>query len=546
MIVKFNTYNESVRDMMIPKSDEEIKKALSNLDKEELSRRLGVLFYERNYGEIRNLIKLGVKGDILDSLLTSCVPSHQVELLELVLANGADVNTGDDFPLRAAIYNNHEDIFKILIKYGANFERAIENLKKENERNNMMDTKLIRKYINIYRNLNESVRDMMQPKSKEDIRKYIDTLVPGEKLRKGIEFGVLTKQEARDMIDRLDPEFRLSYGLKYGLLSPREIHEVFITLPLINKIQLMYKTDYRYSSDKLMDEFMTLSTKDKEEILNLGDVSIYVRAGGSYREKFDKILKRLRKISSKNISRSKRNGRNNIVYVNESVRDMMKPKSETDTDKVLRKMSAEEVRQYLKKTCITSDYHMMEKIFSTVGYKINYFTYTFCLSVAQERKDTKMIEIIKNYWNNRTRYTKFLHSSDRFIGTNSFQIDESIRDQMTPKSKEEIMNGIEGDENVTFTPTKKGISGTFLVGEINMSYYDIVKLFGEPEEEAWIGNNFLWILQTNDNRIITIYDNGSGLESYEIMEMDYPWHIGGTSKKDFKDISYYIYNNILE
>jgi hypothetical protein len=444
----------------------------------------------------------------------------------------------------------------------------INSLKHGPDITTIKSVKEFKELLNQFGSLNESVRDMMQPKSKEDLRKHIDTLVPGERLRKGLEFGVLSKAEARDMIDRLDPEFRLSYGLKYGLLTPREIHEVFITLPLINKIQLMYKTDYRYSSEKLMNEFMILSIKDKEEILNLGDVGIYVSAGGSYREKFDKILKRLRKISSKNISRSKRSGRDNIVYVNESVRDKMTPKPKGEVDSIISQKKEEIEKSYLTlhksfKSFFDSKEDKRKKLTSSLlawvqendGFNSKGLSEEYMMIFIDE-----LTSITNKYGygkgiNNLSEYIdkRILHSSgsvvDFWMDVNDYyqsNINESIRDKMTPKTKAEIMGGIGGDENVTFTPSKRGISGTFLVGELDMSYYDIVKLFGEPEEEAWIGNNFLWVLQTNDNRLITIYDNNSDLEFEEIMEMDYPWHIGGRSTKDFKDISYYIYNNILE
>ena len=190
--------------------------------------------------------------------------------------------------------------------------------------------------------INEGVRDMMTPKSKEDLRKHIDTLVPGEKLRKGMEFGVLSKAEARDMIDRLDPEFRLSYGLQYSLLSPREIHEVFITLPLFIKMRFMTISNYRYSSDKLIDEFKTLSTSEQERILNSGIINSFT-TNTNYRgnnvEKFERILKRLRKVSSNKIAKSKRWGRNSVF---EGVKDKMTPKTTEDIQNSMDNMTDEQ------------------------------------------------------------------------------------------------------------------------------------------------------------------------------------------------------------
>ena len=126
-------------------------------------------------------------------------------------------------------------------------------------------------------------------------------------------------------------------------------------------------------------------------------------------------------------------------------------------------------------------------------------------------------------------------------------VNESVRDAMKPKSKEEIMNSLDGNPTVKFRRSKKtGTSGTFLIGEIDMNYYDIVNLFGEPDEDEYIGNNFYWVLESSDNHLVTIYDNNSDLEFYELMEEpNYPWHIGGNNKEDYKDLLYYIYDKIL-
>ena len=120
---------------------------------------------------------------------------------------------------------------------------------------------------------------------------------------------------------------------------------------------------------------------------------------------------------------------------------------------------------------------------------------------------------------------------------------ESLRDKMTPKSTEEILKSLNAKPDVSYTKLKGGISGTHLIGEYACPYDDLVKLFGEPELEEWIGNNFMWKLKADNGHILTIYDNGSGLEGYEIMEIDYRWHIGGTDPKDANDLIGYIIRN---
>ena len=122
---------------------------------------------------------------------------------------------------------------------------------------------------------------------------------------------------------------------------------------------------------------------------------------------------------------------------------------------------------------------------------------------------------------------------------------ESIRDMMTPKSIEEILSSLGGNPDAKFFSVNKSATGTYLVGEIYTNYDKIAKLFGEPFEEYWIGNNFYWVVQSDNGHLLTIYDNNSGLEPEELMEIDYSWHIGGTDKQDGKDLIYYIYRNTL-
>lgn len=127
-----------------------------------------------------------------------------------------------------------------------------------------------------------------------------------------------------------------------------------------------------------------------------------------------------------------------------------------------------------------------------------------------------------------------------------FKVFEGIRDKMTPKSKEDILKNIDGNPTVTFKRIHIEVTSTFLIGEIEANYYDLLQLFGEPSEEEWIGNNFHWSLESSKGNYITIYDNNSGMEGYELMDVDYHWHIGGTDKADFNDLAYYIYNHTLD
>jgi len=122
---------------------------------------------------------------------------------------------------------------------------------------------------------------------------------------------------------------------------------------------------------------------------------------------------------------------------------------------------------------------------------------------------------------------------------------ESIRNKMTPKSKVEILKSLNADPNATFERVNRDMLSSWLIGEINTTYSNIVSLFGEPKENDWIGNNFMWVLKSNNNRLISIYDNNSGLSKDKMRENLYKWHIGGTVDQDAKDLIAYIYKNTI-
>lgn len=130
---------------------------------------------------------------------------------------------------------------------------------------------------------------------------------------------------------------------------------------------------------------------------------------------------------------------------------------------------------------------------------------------------------------------KFLHTYN-----------ESLRDQMKPKSREDIMSSLKGDPNSTFKSVNRTIGGTWFMDTVKTDYYKLVELFGEPKEKDWIGNNYLWTLQNEHGRILSIYDNGTNYDEDEIKEIDFDWRIGGSVPSDADDLIAYIYNKTIQ
>ena len=117
------SYNESLRDKMKPKSDEEILKGLSNLTPNEL------LFKstENNFLKgVKKAIDLGVDINIVDkhgwtALMYTSVNGDK-KIAELLIQNGADINIrnyNENVALIIATMNNQKEIIKLLIQNGA-------------------------------------------------------------------------------------------------------------------------------------------------------------------------------------------------------------------------------------------------------------------------------------------------------------------------------------------------------------------------------------------------------------------------------------------
>lgn len=116
-------------------------------------------------------------------------------------------------------------------------------------------------------------------------------------------------------------------------------------------------------------------------------------------------------------------------------------------------------------------------------------------------------------------------------------INEDIEDFLKPKSKEEIFGKV--GEIVNFKPSDQNGSGTSLMGYIQASYKDLVKLFGPPKKADNYKVSTEWIVEDESGNVATIYDWKStnlydeGLESIRQLRALplYDWHIGAHNKE---------------
>jgi hypothetical protein len=122
-IEKHNT-NESLRDKMKPKSDEEIMKDLDNLTPKQL-------FIMSVYNNYINGVKIALEKGVDineihfgDIALITAINEEYKDMVVFLIKNGADVNIQDDnknTPLIWASNYGDKEIVEILLKNGADF-----------------------------------------------------------------------------------------------------------------------------------------------------------------------------------------------------------------------------------------------------------------------------------------------------------------------------------------------------------------------------------------------------------------------------------------
>ena len=125
MIKSFNKYNESIRDLMKPKSEEDIRKLLKVSD---------LSPYDKMYKAINNDL-LWLAKEVLDdgfdlekkssggmnygtTFIHDSIDSNSVDILKLLLDKGYKIDV-IDYYLGQSIYSGHLEMAKFLVSQGA-------------------------------------------------------------------------------------------------------------------------------------------------------------------------------------------------------------------------------------------------------------------------------------------------------------------------------------------------------------------------------------------------------------------------------------------
>ena len=128
MIKKYTQFvNESLKDKMIGKSDEEIESKLDNYSSKDLYNKSLKSGYLNGVKKSLESLKETETKEKLKDLLGGgiFVASREgyYDIVKFLLENGADPNHHFNIAIRWAVTNGYTDIFNLLLEHGANIEK---------------------------------------------------------------------------------------------------------------------------------------------------------------------------------------------------------------------------------------------------------------------------------------------------------------------------------------------------------------------------------------------------------------------------------------
>jgi len=261
--------SESVRDMLKPKSREELGKIINKKSYEDKIRyglKMGVFSTEQMM-ELKPLLKLQY----------GCIHNH-LWLVKLAIKEGVDVHFMDDYALYASSENGHIDIVKYLLKIG-NYINPKEDRKLQLNRYSAIGRAIyqadknkhkdIIDLLNHYRiknknKINESVRDAMKPKSREELKSLVDkepSLLQKAEMISRLELEDMFTRDELDKINSVEYEIDIEkqFG-KYDVTYTFIADDTFTTNSGIKEItgtlepyRTGRSTDYKFETDWFTD-----------------------------------------------------------------------------------------------------------------------------------------------------------------------------------------------------------------------------------------------------------------------------------------------------
>ena len=142
MITKFEKYNESLRDLMVGPTEEEVWNNIKDFPPNELLKKCIEIGFLKG-------IKLALKKDAdihinNDEPLRLASENGHTEIVKLLLDKGADIHVHAEFSLQVSALNGYIDIVELLLDRGADIRKPLETSLKFKH---MHVVELLKKYM---------------------------------------------------------------------------------------------------------------------------------------------------------------------------------------------------------------------------------------------------------------------------------------------------------------------------------------------------------------------------------------------------------------
>ena len=425
---KYNQINEGLRDYMTGLSKKQAFDKLNHLNP------LEKMFRGIEYNMIE-LVELGIaeSEDITEdlkkldySILRYSVLTNNLEITDLLLKSGGDVNCRDEILLRAAAFKENKKMMDLLIKHGANIDRSINTEPYEKTANLYGYKPHSVDFLKSYKNknmVNEGLRDMMKPKSDEEIKKSLKDLPIEERLKLIQRYRLnvnefATDEEIISFLSEHNTYSKIYYIHNYGLdkkffPSDEKIEKFLSDMKLDERIKFIgrYNLDKKFlpSDDEIKK---VINSKDILAALLYADLS---KLDYKFYPPKEEIIKYF-----KGLSKDKKSG----IFIN----------------------------------FVTSDYVDLVKYLLDIGvdFDVNHYYYVeksksgfSALHLAISNESSEMARVLLNHGadpfikdsNNKTplEEAEYYHMNDIVDLINKkYNTSEGLKDMMKPKSDEEI------------------------------------------------------------------------------------------------------------